>query len=261
MESANSVLAFYQDVMRLLAGNGIEFLVGGGYAFGHYTGLQRDTKDFDLMVRPPAVAAVISICQTAGYQAGYAFSHWLAKVCGPEGLIDIIFRSSNGLCEVDDDWFAAAPRVEILEKPVRLVPPEEMIWQKAYVMERERFDGADVAHLLASCGEQLSWKKLLLRFGPDWRVLLSHLVLFAFIYPAQRKVIPRDVLSDSISRFINEEQDKPGTEQICNGTLLSRRQYHYDVMAKGLQDARLSDRCRISPEELDIWDNASPELP
>jgi hypothetical protein len=31
MESANSVLAFYQDVMRLLAGNGIEFLVGGGF--------------------------------------------------------------------------------------------------------------------------------------------------------------------------------------------------------------------------------------
>lgn len=93
MESANSVLAFYRDVMRRLAGNGIEFLVGGGYAFGHYTGLQRDTKDFDLMVRPSAVA-VIGICQTAGYQAVYAFSHWLAKVCGPEGLIDIIFRSS-----------------------------------------------------------------------------------------------------------------------------------------------------------------------
>jgi Nucleotidyl transferase of unknown function (DUF2204) len=260
MEDANSVLAFYQDVMRRLAGNGIEFLVGGGYAFGRYTGLQRDTKDFDLMVRPSAVAAVISICQAAGYQAGYAFSHWLAKVRGSEGLIDIIFRSSNGLCEVDDEWFAAAPSVEILETPVHLVPPEEMIWQKAYVMERERFDGADVAHLLASCGEQLSWKKLLRRFGPDWRVLLSHLTLFGFIYPAQQKVIPRDVLSDLISRYINEEQHKPGTEQICNGTLLSRQQYRYDVMVEGLQDARLSDRCRISPEELNIWDNASPEL-
>jgi hypothetical protein len=99
-------------------------------------------------------------------------------------------------------------------------------------MERERFDGADVAHLLASCGEQLSLKKLLLRFGPDWRVLLSHLALFAFIYPAQRKIIPRDVLSDLISRFINEEQERSGTEQICNGTLLFRRQYRYDVMVR-----------------------------
>ena len=88
-----------------------------------------------------------------------------------------------------------------------------------------------------------------------------HLVLFAFIYPAQRKVIPRDVLSDLISRFINDEQDKPGTEQICNGTLLSRREYRYDVIVKGLQDARLNNRCRISPEELNIWDNASHEMP
>jgi hypothetical protein len=61
---------------------------------------------------------------------------------------------------------------------------------KAYVMERERFDGADVAHLLASCGEQLSWKKLLRRFGPNWRVLLSHLALFGFIFSAQRKSHP-----------------------------------------------------------------------
>jgi hypothetical protein len=190
MESPNSVLAFYQDVIRRLAGNGIEFLVGGGYAFGHYTGLHRDTKDFDLMVRPSAVAAVISICQSAGYQADYAFSHWLAKVRGSEGLIDIILRSSNGLCEVDDEWFAAAPSVEILETPVHLVPPE----------------------------------------------------------------------GDLISRYINDEQHKPSTEQICNGTLLSRQQYRYDVMVEGLQDARLSDRCRISPEELNIWDNASSEL-
>ena len=79
METANSVLAFYQDIMRRLAGNGIEFLVGGGYAFGHYTGLQRGTKDFDLMVRPSAVATVIKICRAAGSQADYAFSHWLAK--------------------------------------------------------------------------------------------------------------------------------------------------------------------------------------
>jgi hypothetical protein len=199
---------------------GSNFSLVGGYAFGHYTGLQRGTKDFDLMVRPSAVATVIKICRAAGSQADYAFSHWLAKVCGSEGAVDIIFRSSNGLCEVDDGWFAATPRVEILETPVRLVRPEEMIWQKAYVMERERFDGADIAHLLSSCGEQLSWKKLLDRFGPDWRVLLSHLVLFAFIYPTQRRVVPRDVLSDLFGQFINEEQQRAGAEQICNGTLL-----------------------------------------
>ena len=28
-----------------------------------------------------------------------------------------------------------------------------MIWSKAFIMERERFDGADVAHLLLHCLE------------------------------------------------------------------------------------------------------------
>jgi hypothetical protein len=260
MKSASQRLGFYQNVMDLMARNGIDFLVGGGYAFGHYTGLQRDTKDFDLMIRPSDVAAVLRICQAAGYEAGYAFSHWLAKVRSPKGVVDIIFGSSNGLCEVDEEWFETSPRAEILETVVRLVPPEEMIWQKAYVMERERFDGADVAHLLFSCCKQLCWKKMLIRFGADWRVLLSHLVLFGFIYPENRGVIPRDVLSDLLSRFIKEEQDRPGAEPICNGTLLSRVQYRYDVTVRGLQDARLMERCRISAEELNIWDNASPEV-
>jgi hypothetical protein len=53
-----------------------------------------------------------------------------------------------------------------------------LIWQKAYVMERERFDGADIVHLLASCAPGIDWKRLMERFGPDWRVLMSHLILF-----------------------------------------------------------------------------------
>jgi hypothetical protein len=185
----------------------------------------------------------------------------LAKVRSPEGLVDIIFRSSNGLCEINDQWFISASSAEVLGIPVHLVPPEEMIWQKAYIMERERFDGSDVAHLLSSCGEWMSWEKLLLLFGPDWRVLLSHLVLFGFIYPAKRSLVPRNLISDLLTRFINEEQNRSGGEPICNGTLLSRIQYRYDVTAGGLQDSRLSERCQISPEELNAWDSASPEAP
>ena len=29
---------------------------------------------------------------------------------------------------------------------------EEMIWSKAFIMERERYDGADIAHLILACG-------------------------------------------------------------------------------------------------------------
>ncbi len=58
-----------------------------------------------------------------------------------------------------------------------------MIWSKAFIMERERYDGADIAHLILACGRDLDWRRLLGRFGRRWRVLLSHLVLFGFVYP------------------------------------------------------------------------------
>jgi hypothetical protein len=60
-------------------------------------------------------------------------------------------------------------------------------------MERERFDGADIAHILRCCVAEIDWPHLLRRFGPDWRVLLSHLVVFGYVYPGERARIPAAV--------------------------------------------------------------------
>ena len=52
----------------------------------------------------------------------------------------------GGVAKVDDLWFDHAPRTNVLGLIVRLTPAEEMIWSKAFIQERERYDGADVAH-------------------------------------------------------------------------------------------------------------------
>ena len=58
-------------------------------------------------------------------------------------------------------------------------------------MERERYDGADVAHIILAYGDRMDWRRLIDRFGRYWRVLLSHLVLYGFIYPsAARACLP-----------------------------------------------------------------------
>ena len=59
---------------------------------------------------------------------------------------------------VDDLWFTHAAPGRVLGVPVLLCPPEEMIWSKAFIMERERYDGADVAHLILACGRELDWR-------------------------------------------------------------------------------------------------------
>ena len=43
--------------------------------------------------------------------------------------------------------------------------PEEMIWMRAYIMERERFDRADIAHILRCYIAELDWWHLVRRFG------------------------------------------------------------------------------------------------
>src|SRR5262249_14124386 len=57
---------FYLRAMRLLDEAGIEFLVGGAYAFERYTGIARHTKDFDIFVHPRDVQRVLETLGAAG---------------------------------------------------------------------------------------------------------------------------------------------------------------------------------------------------
>jgi hypothetical protein len=247
---------FYCAALDALQEASIEFLVGGAFALRSYTGIERYTKDLDLMIRPRDVERTLAVHRELGFHADYAFSHWLAKVHCGEYLIDIIFRAGNGLCEVDDGWFSNARETEIFGRKLPFAPPEEIIWQKAYIMERERFDGADVMHLFRSCGRQLDWQRLLMRFGEDWRVLLSHMVLFGFVYPNERHLIPEDVIRPLLSRAMADESESPNGARLCQGTLLSRAQYLVDVERLGFADARIDKRASMTPRQLMEWTNA-----
>jgi Nucleotidyl transferase of unknown function (DUF2204) len=248
---------FYRDSMRVLERAGIEFLVGGAYAFAFYTGISRDTKDFDLFLRPADVDLALEAFAGAGYEPEKTFPHWLAKVKTGTDLIDLIFRAGNGLCAVDDLWFARAVTANLLGRPVQLCAPEEIIWMKGFIMERERYDGADVAHLFQSCAERIEWRHLLDRFGSDWEVLLSHLVLFGYIYPSERSRIPKDVMQELVQRLRSEPQ--PLGERICRGTLLSRAQYLVDIKERGFRDARLDPRVQMGRAEIGLWTDAIEE--
>ena len=71
---------------------------------------------------------------------------------------------------------------------------EEMIWSKAFIMERERYDGADIAHLLQASAERSTGRGCCERFGATLARAARHLVLFGFIYPGEPR--PRAALGD-----------------------------------------------------------------
>ncbi|MBI4785678.1 MAG: hypothetical protein HY782_01340 [Chloroflexi bacterium] len=229
---------FYRHVVTALAHSQLPFLVGGAYALGCYTGITRDTKDFDIFVRPREVGAILEALARAGYRTDLTDAVWLGKAYFGDAFVDVIFNAGNGLAPVDDEWFEHAVDGELLGAPLKLIPAEEMIWQKAFVMTRDRYDGADIAHVLRARAELLDWPRLVRRFGPDWRVLYHHLIVFGYIYPSERARIPNAVMQDFNERLQQELAALPPTERVCRGTLLSTTQYVMDVGRWGYRDAR-----------------------
>jgi len=249
--AADPARAFYLEVLLQLGRTTIPFLIGGAFAFARYVHIDRETKDLDIFIRPEDVPQALAFFRGLGYRTDLPFPHWLAKVRCGDFCLDLIFSSGNGVARVDDHWFDNSVEREVLGLPLRLCPPEEMIWSKAFVQERERFDGADVLHLLRQLGPSLDWHRLLARFGLHWRVLFSHIVLFGFVYPDQRHRIPAWVRDELTRRFAAEVSDQPTL--VCHGTLLSREQYLFDLTHLGYADARIEPTGRMTREDTDIW--------
>lgn len=239
--------AFYRDAISLLQRAEFPFLVGGAYALRCYAGVKRDTKDLDVFVRPADCRRALDLFAAAGYATELTDSLWLAKVFCDDKFVDLIFRSGNAIAEVDDVWFHHAREGNVLGLSAPLCPPEETIWSKAFTMERERYDGADILHILLALGPTLDWDRLVARFGDHWRVLFHYLILFGYVYPHERSRIPDSVLRDMFSRFHTESTRPPAAaDRLCQGTLLSRKQYNVDIEQWGYQDARglrVGDMC------------------
>jgi len=249
---------FHRDCLLDLTAGGHAFLVGGGYALERYLGAGRSVGDLDLFVHPDDLDPILRHLDARGYRTERLFPHWLAKVWRGREHIDVIFDSGNAACPVDDEWFGHGVPAKVLDIDVRLCPPEEMIWSKAFVMERERFDGADVAHLLRACGERLDWPRLVRRFGLHWQVLFAHLVLFSFIYPGERHRIPPSLMRRG-AVLVERETRERVTTRVCRGTLLSRAQYLVDIAEWGYEDARLAPFGAMTEEAAAIWTAAIDE--
>ena len=259
--AAPGAQAVYQRVMRTLGEGGVPFLVGVAYAFTPVTGIPRSTKDFDLFVAKRDIHRALDVLGAAGFRTELTFPHWLGKAFHGKAFVDLIFSSGNGVAPVDAGWFAHAPRGTVLGVDVQLAPAEEMLWSKAFVMERERYDGGDVIHLLRARADALYWHRVLDRFGAHWRVLLANLVLFGFVYPGERTRVPRWVMNELLGRLTPELDRDADAGRLCQGTLISRQQYLPDVTEWGYADGRLAPLGTMSAAEIADWTAAIGTTP
>lgn len=252
---------FYRRVLCALKAARIPFLLGGAFAHACHTGIRRSTKDLDLFICREDYDRIAQLMQHCGWQTDMTYPHWLAKVYSGQEFIDLIFNSGNGLIPVDTRWFHGNAHADVLGVSLPIANVEDVLLSKAFLMERERYDGGDVAHLLQTHGERLDWPRLLARFGPHWRVLLAHLTLFGYIYPGERNRIPDWVITRLLERLAEETRNRvASTERVCAGTLLSREQYRHDIEHLGYSDARLHGASTMSSHDVAVWTQAiSPE--
>jgi len=241
---------FYRNALGRLDDAGLPYLVGGAYALARYTGIERHTKDFDIFIPRSDWKRAQKILQDAGFETDLTYPHWLGKAWSGDDFIDLIFSAGNGVAAVDELWFQYAVTGRVLDMDVKLIPAEEMIWSKGLIMERERFDGADVAHIIHAAGETLDWRRLIDRYGKHWRALYAHIILFGFIYPSQRSKVPRWVMDEMAARLAKEGET---TDKVCYGTIISRQQYLIDIDRWGYKDARMRPIGTMTPEDIAHW--------
>ena len=245
---------FHREVLASLVRADVPFLVGGGFALARYAGVKRPIEGLDLFMRRDDWPGAATALNHAGIDTHLVFSHWLAEARDGERTVQIMYNGGNGLTPVDARWFDRATSDEVVGVNVRLCPPEELIWSKAFVMERERFDGADILHLIRARHDGLNWDRLLELFEPYPRVLVAHLVLFGFVYPGRTDNVPPWVLAHLWSEIGEEGRD--ATSALCRGTVLSRGQYLVDVQHWGYTDARMFPFGTMTRPEIERWTHA-----
>jgi hypothetical protein len=225
----------YRNVVQCLNEARIPFAVAGAFAFHRHTRIWRTTKDLDLFLEPKFVSPALANLQRIGFETEIEDSIWLAKALRGEHFVDLITGMANAVLIVDSSWTDRALPHKIFDVPCRVLAPEEAIASKIFISRRERFDGADVAHLIRACGAHLDWDRLQYLIEPHWEILLWSLVFFAYVYPAHTRIVPQS-LWDDLTLRLHFKTLHPNPGEPFRGTLIDPLMFAIDVDDWGQRD-------------------------
>ncbi len=237
--------SLFREILELLEKKGTRFAVAGAFALREHTGICRDTKDLDLFLTPENAATALKHLQEKGFECEVCDPVWLFKAHRDGFFVDMITGMSNAAIVVDDSWIERASSAVIQGVTTRVLAAEELVASKLFIARRERFDGADIAHVIyGTCGK-LDWQRIFKLIGEHWEVLLWALVLFRYAYPAQTQYVPQAVWTALVSRFhdVVSHQD-PAAK--FRGSLVDEKQFAIDVNEWGLENLMQEYRdCRL----------------
>jgi len=186
--------AVYHSAIQVLRSTGRPFMLAGAFSLASYTGLWRNTKDLDFYVLPQDRDVMAAALTAAGFTDYYDklpyVRHWIYRAWKRDCIVDIIWAMANQRAQVDDEWFAFAPEINVRGERLLVVPAEELLWCKLYVLQKDRCDWPDVMNLIDSLQNDLDWEHLLHRLEGDVPLLAGLLSVYCWLCPGTHLELP-----------------------------------------------------------------------
>jgi predicted nucleotidyltransferase len=195
---SDSQWPIYSRVIQEARARGIEFALGGGLAVEAYTIHRQSTKDIDLYVLPGDREAMVEVVTQCGlvdlYDKQPYDRKWIYRSHVDDTIVDIMWAMPNQRAHVDPRWLTRGREVDLHGYRLRVLPPEELIWAKLYVMQRDRCDWPDVLNLIYATAPELDWDHLYCRLGDDAPLLEAVLTIFEWLCPQRAAHLPSHTL-------------------------------------------------------------------
>lgn len=190
--------AVYREVMLAAQQAAIRFAVGGGIAAMAYADQARDSRDLDLYVLPERRGAIIDVLTALGFKDYYSQKtyerHWIYRAIRAGTIVDVMWSMANRRGTVDARWLRG-PRFQIDDLQIRLLPPEEILWTKLYVLQRDRSDWTDALNMLYVVGPNLDWNHLFERVEEDVGLVAGLVAVFRWLAPGRANLLPQFIWS------------------------------------------------------------------
>src|SRR5882724_302815 len=184
----------YRAAMTALRTARVPFLLGGGFALATFIGRWRDTKDIDFYIMPEARQAAIAALTRAGFADYFDCRSydrkWIYRSVRSNVIVDLIWSMANQRSRVDDLWFQRAGSVSIRGEKLALIPKEEFIWCKLYILQRDHCDWTDIFNVFYATGRDLDWGHILRRLGEDRPLLQAALTVYGWLCPRRARELP-----------------------------------------------------------------------
>jgi hypothetical protein len=225
----------FREILELFGKQKVPYAVAGAFALQAHTGICRDTKDLDLFLTSENAVAALSLLRKKGFECEVCDPVWLFKAHREGFFVDLITGMSNATIVVEDSWIERSKPATVHGVRTRVLAAEELLCSKLFVTRRERFDGADIAHVIYGTKGKLDWQRVLKLTGDNWEVLLWALILFRYVYPAQTSYVPAELWRDLLNRF-TDAVSHPDPQAKFRGSLIDDKMFAIDLNEWGLDN-------------------------